>query len=391
MARHRCFALAVLAALLLVPAASAKAPAGDAFYTPPSPVPGKAHGDLIWSRAEDAPSNMRLAGASQNLLVLYRSTGIGGTAVADSGAVAIPKGKPPKGGWPVLTWAHGTTGLADQCAPTRMARQTDAYTTDLRSQFAAYLKAGYAVAAADYEGLGTPGVHPYLIGSSEGHAVLDIVRAARKIDKRIGRSVAIMGHSQGGHAALWAAALAPKYTPELTLRATVAFAPASHIKDQANLLDVLTQPSPLSGLVASIFRGADVAYPSLQVPSLLSDRALALYPSVDDKCLGDLYAGDSWGGLAPSEILKSGVDRAPLLDAADKSDPENLTIKTPIEILQGGSDGTVIPLFTDQLVNELGQKGAKVTYKKYPGVDHSPVVRAAGKDARAFLKKKVGR
>ncbi len=391
MARFHVPALILTTALIAASAASAKAPAGDAFYTPPSPIPGKAHGDLIWSRAETASANMRQAGAAKNLLVLYRSTGIKGTAVADSGAIAIPKGKAPKGGWPILSWAHGTTGLADSCAPTRLTRLTDPYSTDLRSQFTAYLKAGYAVAATDYEGLGTPGVHPYLIGSSEGHAVLDIVRAARKVDPSIGKSVAIMGHSQGGHAALWAAALAPKYTPELKVRGTVAFAPASHTKDQAGLLDSVTSPTPLSGLIASIFRGADVAFPSLHVASLLSDKAAALYPSVDDKCLGALDAPDSWGGIAPSEILKQGVDRQPLLDAADKSDPENLTIKTPLEILQGSSDGTVIPVFTDQLVNELTAKGAKITYKKYPGVDHGPVVAAGRKDARAFLKKHVGR
>src|SRR5258708_36097966 len=120
MARFRCCLLALIGALLLTPGASAKAPPGDAFYTPPTTLPGHAHGDAIWFRDEDSANNARLSSAAKNLLVLYRSTGINGTPVAESGAVAIPKGKPPKGGWPVVTWAHGTTGIADQCAPTRM-------------------------------------------------------------------------------------------------------------------------------------------------------------------------------------------------------------------------------------------------------------------------------
>jgi dipeptidyl aminopeptidase/acylaminoacyl peptidase len=68
-----------------------------------------------------------------------------------------------------------------------------------------WLKAGYAVVQTDYEGLGTPGDHPYLIGVSEGRSVLDMVRAARKLDSSLGKRVVIAGHSQGGHAALWAA------------------------------------------------------------------------------------------------------------------------------------------------------------------------------------------
>ena len=86
MARSHRVVLAVVLTLALAPVARAAAPAGDAFYTPPSPIPGKAHGDLIWSRAEKPSDNLYLSGASKNVLVLYRSDGVSGAAVADSGA-----------------------------------------------------------------------------------------------------------------------------------------------------------------------------------------------------------------------------------------------------------------------------------------------------------------
>jgi pimeloyl-ACP methyl ester carboxylesterase len=393
LARVRIALLAVLAVVLLAPAASAKAPPGDQFFTPPTTLPGHAHGDVVWFRNGDANNQyVRLKSAAQNLLVLYRSNGVDGAAVAESGSVAIPKGKPPKGGWPVISWAHGTTGIADQCAPTRLPAEAGGkYSVQLRAILDGYVKAGYAVVQADYEGLGTPGVHPYLIGASEGRAVLDIVRAARKINKGIGKSVGFIGHSQGGHAVLWAAYLARTYTPELKVKGTVAFAPASHVKDQSNLLQILKDPSPISALIAMIFRGADVAFPDLHVQSLLSDQAAALYPQVDQRCLSEMYGTESWGGVAPANILKDGVDKAPLLAAADKSDPENLKIKTPILIVQGTADGTVLPLFTDQLYSELGAKHVKVTYKKINGVDHGPIVYAGRNVARAYLKKKLGR
>ena len=126
-----------------------------------------------------------------------------------SGSLALPKGKAPKGGWPIITYAHGTTGAADSCAPTRGydAGEPRSYAYPLLQR---WLKAGYAVVRTDYEGLGTPGVHQYLVGESEGRSVLDAVRAARALEPRLSKRFVIAGHSQGGHAALFAAALAKK-------------------------------------------------------------------------------------------------------------------------------------------------------------------------------------
>ena len=146
----------------------------------------------------------------------------------------------------------------------------------------------------------------------------------------MGKRVALMGHSQGGHAVLWAASLARSYAPELQVRGTVAYAPASHIKDQAGLLDVLKEPTPLSALISLIFRGAEIGDPSLEVLPLLSDKVTGLYPRVEERCLGELAERDSWGGVAPAEILREGADRTELLEAVDANDPENLRIRTPL-------------------------------------------------------------
>src|SRR4051812_12798832 len=184
---------ALVPALLLVaalPATAAakvrKGPAGTAFYTPPSHLHGKGHGGLIWARRLAGAA--ALHGGSANKLLLYRSVSARGKAVAVSGTVALPKGHAPKGGWPIVAYAHGTTGIADACAPTRdsagnPAHGLIAYAYPLLQR---WLKAGYAVVRTDYEGLGTPGVHAFLNGHGEGYSVLDSVRAARKLDKRLG-------------------------------------------------------------------------------------------------------------------------------------------------------------------------------------------------------------
>src|SRR5215210_4852906 len=243
--------LPLIILLLLIggpPAAGAaipRGPAGLAFYTPPSPLPPGAHGAAI--RARPLRGAARLSGARRNVLLLYRSTASRGRAVAVSGTVAVPRGRAPRGGWPVIAYGHGTTGIADACAPTRDRAGTPvhAYNAYAYPLLERWLKAGYAVVRTDYQGLGTPGTHQYLDGPVEGLAVLDAVRAARRVAP-LSRRVALAGHSEGGHAALWAAAQAPRWTPELRVRGTYALAPVSHLGEQVAVLPSIA--GPLGGL-----------------------------------------------------------------------------------------------------------------------------------------------
>src|SRR3954451_22089738 len=384
-------AFAAAAALALAPAAAPaktpKGPAGSAFYTPPKKTSAKRHGAPIWTRKLTGAGALKPA--ASNTLVLYRSTGSDGKPNAVSGTITVPKGKAPKGGWPIFTWAHGTTGIGDGCAPSRSP--TDPYSSYVYADLAKWLKAGYAGVRTDYQGLGTPGVHGYLIGKDEGRSVLDIVRAARKSVGHLSNRVIIGGHSQGGHAALWAAGLAKTWTPELKVAGTVAFAPASHLGEQASLITSVTTPSALTALAALILRGADSADPALNVSSLLSDKAAALYPLTLKQCLQSLAVVNGFAGIAPSEGIKQGAGLNPLIAFLNANDPETPKIRTPVEILQGTNDSTVLPPFTDQLDTALRANGVNVTYKKYEGVTHGGVVSAADADALAFAKKKLGR
>ena len=384
---RRCLPLGILCAALLAAPAHAtvrKAPAGTKFYSAPSKLVKGSHGGLIWARTFSGRE--RLKGGARDALVLYRSTGVDGKSVAVSGDVAIPRGKAPKGGWPVITWAHGTTGIADSCAPTRLDSAAQP------SLLAQWLKRGYAVLRTDYQGLGTPGVHPYLNGLAEGRSVLDIVRAARKLDKRIGKRIVIAGHSQGGHAALWAADLAPRYAPELKVRGTVAFAPASHTGEQFGLAGGINTPGGgTTGFGSLIIRGADVADPALGIPGLLTPQASALYGETLTECGDKLATSSSWGGLAPSQIFRSDADLTQLIAFLNtKVDPEDLRIRTPVRVEQGTADTTVLPGFTDQLVQSYTQNGVPVTYKTYPGIDHGHVVTgASAADATKWIRARL--
>jgi hypothetical protein len=108
--------------------------------------------------------------------VLYRSRGLNEEPIAVSGVVIIPGGPAPPGGRPIIAWAHPTSGVVPHCAPS-LAIFFFQQVQGLREM----VRRGYIVAATDYPGLGTAGPHPYLVGISEGRAVLDSVRAARNL------------------------------------------------------------------------------------------------------------------------------------------------------------------------------------------------------------------
>jgi pimeloyl-ACP methyl ester carboxylesterase len=368
----------------LVAAQPAKGPAGLRFYTPPKKLTGS-HGDLIWwrpLRGRDA-----LTGAARNYLLLYRSTSISGNAIAVSGTLSIPKGKAPKGGWPVISFAHGTTGVARVCAPSLSPVGYPGYPQLLN----AWLKAGYAIAQTDYEGLGTPGPAPFLIGESEGRSVVDIVSASRQLVPSLSKDWVAAGHSQGGHAALFAAALGPHWAPALKLKGVDAFAPVSQLKTEVELSSTVTAPGGgISAGGALLVAGAAAAYPSAIKPAdLLTPRAFKLFPQVETKCVDQLSANNSWGQLPPADIISPTYNRAPFYAVLTANEPSNLHLTVPTLIQQGTADTTVFPFLTDQLVASLKANGAKIDYKKYQGADHSGVVQlpAPVEDSTAWLKK----
>lgn len=373
-------AAAIGAAALLSPSpASAGSP--DSFYTPPNVLPGHHHGALIRDRR--LHNDAAIKGAI-NRLVLYRSSTAQGTHVAVSGIVSVPRGPAPKGGWPVVSWAHGTTGIADSCAPS-VTPETAPVSRYPQVLLRPWIKAGYAVVRTDYQGLGTPGVHQYLVGRSEGRAVLDLVRAARQLDPNVSRRIVLAGHSQGGHAALWAAKLAPSWTPGLRVLGTVAVAPASHIETQARSVAYLTEPGELSSLAGLIMRGLAAARPGLGVHSVLSRAARDLYPDTTHKCLEGLYAKRSWGGLAPAELFRPGADLSRLERALGDSDPEHLTIPGRVRVVQGLADDIVFPAFTDDLVTAYRGRGVHVSLRTYPGKGHSEVLPVAADGINAWI------
>jgi len=190
--------------------------ADDAAYHPSADaVAATARGEIITS------VEIRAAPGTRAFFVVYASQGVEGTPVPVSGVIVAPAKAPASGsGYPIVAWAHATTGVADRCAPSR------AGVIALPSELLDLVKEGYVLTATDYEGLGTDGIHPYFVGASEGRSVLDSIRAAMALpEAHAGKEATVIGLSQGGHATLWAAVMADVEAVDLDVRGAFAASP----------------------------------------------------------------------------------------------------------------------------------------------------------------------
>lgn len=378
------FAVPPLGAIVAA-AAVAAGPAGTAFYAPPSPLPAGTHGDVIWARP--LTTSAALPSAASNTLVLYHTTTASGADRAVSGTVAIPSGPPPAGGWPVISWAHGTTGDAPACTPsldTPSAPVHD-YLGPIETALDKAVAQGYAVVQTDYEGQGTPGVHPYLVGVAEARDTIDMVRAARQLEPHLGTRWVAMGHSQGGHAVLFTSALAPAWAPELQLLGGVAEAPGAYVSPFIASLAKGTTPTPSFAFGALFVRAAAAADPSVKLDQIFAPGALALVPQLADRCSGALYRADSWGGLVPAASFRSDAVLGPLLRFAAQNDAGLLKPAVPLFIAQGSADTTVPQASSDAVDKQLCAGGATIRYDVYQGLTHRPVVPAALDDALEWI------
>jgi Secretory lipase len=352
------------------------APPGD-FYDVPDPLPPGRPGSPIWAERIASPAG------TIAWRVLYHSETIRGDDIAVSGLVVAPDGKPPPGGFPVIAYAHGTTGLADTCAPSReavpLADPDDAgQTGDL--PLPPIWEAGYIVTATDYEGLGTPGRHPYLVGGSEGRGVLDSIRAARALlDAHAGEQALVLGISQGGHAALFSGELAGSYAPDAGLVGVVALAPGAELAQAALLL---TGDETVIGFAVAIGAGFAAAHLELVLEDVLTPEALAAIEVIDTGCIDDIL--ETYAGPVGKTLQLERLMQPPWPALLDQNTPGRATTPVPIFVGQGDADALVIPELTDALVARLCAIGDDVTYRRYTGASHGGVVEAARDDVLAW-------
>lgn len=312
--------------------------------------------------------------------IMYQSTDLQGNAIPVTGLYAVPDGSPPPGGFPLIGFAHGTTGVGRACgmSQTPLTPNTPGYSAWV-PHIEPLVRQGWAVVATDYSGLGAPGPSSYLVGPLEGRGVLDAMRSVLTPVPGIGSvridatKLGIYGKSQGGEAALSAMELAPTYAPELDIAGGVSLAPGFTPALQGVLNAVASNPTSTSQnmFVLLIAKSFAENYPELtNLEDILSEEGKKRMALLERYCGTDL--ADRVVDLPLSKLLKSPVDSG-LVTALGKAMPGSTPLEMPAVIVQGLEDTTILPQFTHAQVMSRCALGDTVWYVRYPDDDHPSI------------------
>ncbi len=335
----------------------------SAFYTPPDPLPDGEPGTLISS--EEITANVP-AGA-RAWRVMYLSTGQDGRPIAVTGIIATPAAAAAEPR-PVVAWAHGTLGVQSQCGTGHLPDPFVAI-----PEAARLMQEGYVLAATDYPGLGTPGVHPYLFGRVAAASVLDSVRAAQQLDTGAGDRFAVWGHSQGGHSTLWTAQMAAEYAPELALVGAAAVAPAA---DLEGILEASMDTRFGALLVSMALYSWSANWPGASLEAAVSSDALTQVTRIAGLCTTTPAAFLLVGRdlVPPSGFLPEDLSTIDTFDDFMEQNTPTGAIDVPLLIAHGTAD-QIIPF--QGSVNEAQRRcaaGEDVEFRRYPAADHIQVL-----------------
>ncbi len=367
-----------LGALLIgvTPGLANAAPAPDglpAFYKTPS-LAGKKAGTLLKSQKVAAPS---VDGTVYR--VMYVSETVSGQATAVTGLVVVPKTAAPKSGYPVVSWGHGTNGMTDECAPSLEPSKIDSLANGL-------LANNWVITASDYQGEGTPGLHPYLAGVVAAQNTIDIVRAAEQLPSvDVSKNYVVWGHSQGGQTAMYAHNIAPKYAPELTLKGVVAGAPPS----QFDLIYDYLKTSKYRYYLLMSAGGLNAAYGDKAAPldKVLTPKGIALLDELDKGCSD--YLSKTLGAVSIDETnLANPFDVPEWKKLFLANDPKNFTSTNdiPLLIIHGGADEQIPTVSSQLLTTKLCGLGQGMQRWVYPGQSHSGVIATSATDMVNWMK-----
>lgn len=334
---------------------------GDAaFYDVPNPLPAGAHGDLL---------RFQLVHESIDVTyrMMYLSQSVDGTPIAVTGLVVFADDPAPFGGYQLLIHGHGSTGLADQCAPSRAAElpssEVDIELDYTNFEFTSF---GFVLVSTDYEGLGVPGAHPFLVGVSEARSMLDAGLAARQMPMLyIGPQTALAGFSQGGHAALWAAQIAPEWTPQQPIFASLVISAATETPalarggfESQDQLGVWM----LAGLAAA-HPEAQAALGSVLTPS--GQEFLAL---LDAHC-----SVESFGDVpvpAPPYLAVDPTTVEPFASLLAANTAGTVASPTPILLFHGDQDVSIPLAQNDAMFDRLCAQGQVLERRVVAGANH---------------------
>lgn len=322
--------------------------------------------------------------AATNTRLLYSSTdGIDQkTRIFVSGSLFLPEGTPPEGGWPLILWSHGTVGIADRCAPSWTG-----YRPFHQEYLNQWLDQGYAIVASDYQGLGTPGTHPYLATRPASYSNLDIIRAVQSGEFPVSDSVVLVGQSQGAAAAFATAGYAPDYAPELDIRGVVAtgipyFTPrALEVLNQTRPRDVVDPMLGYNFLAMTLIEQID---PSFDHTEYVSDKALPSYIEAQSACYQEMKPRIAERGLTYNDSFDQSPEE-PLNVAFAQMGYPRMDLSVPAYIGSGAVDRDTPLRMQAGLIKTACAAGSTIQSYVYEGLDHLTVLNHSTVDSMPFV------
>jgi pimeloyl-ACP methyl ester carboxylesterase len=292
----------------------------------------------------------------------------------------------------VISWAHGTSGLGDSCAPSVVGPALPARD---RPYLANWMREGYAIVASDYAGLGTPGLMAYLHGRSEAHNVVDIVKAgrayARRLSptRRLARKWVVIGQSQGAGAAIYTARYATRFGGRgLDYRGAVGTGTPAYIEN------VVTQLAPgfpelspgLTAYMAYILAGLRWTHRDLGIDDALTSTGRKYVKLAETRCvfafekdLEDAHVGDFFSRrlITLPNLAQTVTGYMAMPDQG---------FDRPFFMGHGLKDVDVPFTLTEPYVDKLKANHEPLTFKTYD-TDHSGTLLESQKDTHPFVRR----
>lgn len=267
-------------------------PDPDPFYAQPTPLPALPPGSILQSReVRFAPLGLPLPYPAWQLQ--YLSTDIHGQPQAQTAVVVQPLTPALTGQRPLLSYHFFTDSLGLKCQPTRQVtggldnRDTQVETLEYLPQLLAY---GWTLIFPDYQGPDAA----FGVGRVYAPIILDGIRAAESFEP-LGLAgaetpVGMMGYSGGAIATGWAAALQPRYAPELNLVGVAAGGLPANLEASFPAFEAAASNFKLA---FSMLIGINRAYPQFLPPGLLNAAGERSAEAVKDGCSGATTDGSA--------------------------------------------------------------------------------------------------
>lgn len=387
--KHRLSAGVAAMTLALTGLAAAPTTAAPAERTPSAHRPTAPIGTVL--SHDRLPRRLWIPGTSTAYKLTYVTTDAHHRKAVSGGAVFIPHGRPPKGGWPVVSWAHGTQGIADQCAPSRIGPVSGKRDYDY---LATWMKQGYAIVETDYVGLGTPGIHPYLDNRPAGHNVVDMVRAARRLTahrkhrEHLARKWVVIGQSQGGGVSIYTARYATRFGGKaLDYRGAVGTGTPANLENVVQLAgpEVVAPLTPgLTAYLLYILAGFRSVHPEVGVNSALTAEGKRYVAMAERLCV--IPFEKRLDGVVIGDLFTKPLVALPDFPAKLKSYMGMPTqgFDKPFFIGHGLVDTDVPYATTAAYVAQLTANGEPVEFHSYP-TNHNTTLKASLKDSVPFV------